>query len=37
MQRHDYRESRLSVSEDGVAVFEHLRGEARKPLSQRQN
>lgn len=32
MQRHDYQQSRLSVGEDGVAVFEHLRGEARNPL-----
>ncbi|HSW18889.1 MAG TPA: enoyl-CoA hydratase-related protein, partial [Ramlibacter sp.] len=33
METHDYSESRLLISEDGVAVFEHLRPEARNPLS----
>ena len=32
MRHYDYRESRLSVGEDGVALFEHLRGDARNPL-----
>ena len=33
MERFDYRESRLCIGDDGVAVFEHLRGEARNPLT----
>ncbi len=33
MQTHGFSESRLLVHEDGVAVFEHLRPEARNPLS----
>jgi len=33
METHDYSESRLLVHDDGVAVFEHLRPEARNPLS----
>ena len=33
MRVHDFSESRLLVHEDGVAVFEHLRHEARNPLS----
>lgn len=28
-----YRESRLAIDADGIAVFEHLRGEARSPLT----
>lgn len=33
MERLDLRESRLTVGDDGVAVFEHLRGDARNPLT----
>ncbi|WP_137921352.1 enoyl-CoA hydratase/isomerase family protein [Hydrogenophaga sp. 2FB] len=33
MERLDLRESRLTIGGDGVAVFEHLRGEARNPLT----
>ncbi|MBO9355750.1 enoyl-CoA hydratase/isomerase family protein [Bordetella petrii] len=32
-QQKTLRESRLILGEDGVAVFEHLRGEARNPLT----
>lgn len=33
MEKHDYSESQLQIHADGVAVFEHLRPEARNPLS----
>lgn len=33
MTHYDLRESRLTIGDDGVAVFEHLRGEARNPLT----
>jgi len=33
MERFDFRESRLCIGDDGVAVFEHLRPEARNPLT----
>lgn len=33
METHAFEESRLTIAEDGVARFEHLRGQARNPLS----
>lgn len=33
MQVHTFSESRLRLHEDGIAVFEHLRPEARNPLT----
>lgn len=33
MSIHDFREARLTIGADGVAVFEHLRAEARNPLT----
>ncbi len=33
MEKLNFRESRLDLHADGVAVFHHLRGEARSPLS----
>lgn len=33
MGRHDFRESSLTIDNDGIAVFEHLRPEARNPLT----
>ena len=33
MTTHELRESRLVIDDEGIAVFEHLRPEARNPLS----
>lgn len=33
MTMHTFRESRLTIDDDGIAVFEHLRPQARNPLT----
>lgn len=33
MTQYEYRESRLSIDDDGVAIFEHLNGKARNPFN----
>lgn len=33
MNSYDFRQSRLVIDDDGIALFEHLRGEARNPFN----